>query len=111
MITKTKAIVLRNTNYGESSIISKMYTREFGVRTYILQSIRKGKSAIITPLLSLHLNIIKYKTIYIIVPKHLVKQTKETLKVLVLLSFSILFRIHLVDTRMPNSAPCHTLFE
>jgi len=46
MITKTKAIVLRNTNYGESSIISKMYTREFGVRTYILQSIRKGKSAI-----------------------------------------------------------------
>jgi DNA repair protein RecO (recombination protein O) len=46
MITKTKAIVLRNTNYGESSVISKMYTREFGVRTYILQSIRKGKSAI-----------------------------------------------------------------
>ena len=46
MITKTKAIILRNTNYGESSIISKMYTREFGVRTYILQSIRKGKYAI-----------------------------------------------------------------
>jgi hypothetical protein len=40
----------------------------------------KGKSAIITPLLSLHLNIIKKKNIYIIVPKHLVKQTNATLK-------------------------------
>lgn len=46
MIAKTKAIILRNTNYSESSIISKMYTREFGVRSYILQSVRKGKSAI-----------------------------------------------------------------
>jgi len=40
----------------------------------------KGKSAIITPLLSLHLNIIKEQNIYIIVPKHLVKQTNATLK-------------------------------
>jgi len=40
----------------------------------------KGKSAIITPLLSLYLNIIYNQTVYIIVPKHLVKQTIETLK-------------------------------
>ena len=40
----------------------------------------KGKSAIITPLLSLYFNIIKNQYIYIIVPKHLVKQTEETLK-------------------------------
>ena len=40
----------------------------------------KGKSAIITPLLSLHLNIIKKQDIYIIVPKHLVKQTEATMK-------------------------------
>jgi hypothetical protein len=40
----------------------------------------KGKSAIITPLLSLYLTIIKKKKIYIIVPKHLVKQTEATLK-------------------------------
>lgn len=46
MIAKTKAIILKNTNYSESSIICKMYTREFGVRTYILQSVRKGKSAV-----------------------------------------------------------------
>lgn len=46
MIAKTKAIILKNTNYSESSIISKMYTREFGVRTYILQSVRKGKASV-----------------------------------------------------------------
>ena len=46
MLAKTKAIVLRNTNYRDNSIICKMYTREYGMRTYILQSIRKGKSAI-----------------------------------------------------------------
>lgn len=46
MLAKTRGIVLRNTNYRENSLISKIYTREFGIRTYILQSVRKGKSAI-----------------------------------------------------------------
>ncbi|MGB0851488.1 MAG: DNA repair protein RecO [Bacteroidia bacterium] len=46
MLVKTQAIVLRNTNFRENSIISKMYTREFGIRSYIFHSIRKGKSAI-----------------------------------------------------------------
>ena len=46
MIAKTRAIILKNTNYSDNSIISKMYTRQFGLRTYIFQSIRKGKSAV-----------------------------------------------------------------
>ena len=46
MLAKTRAIVLRNTNYSESSVISKMYTREFGMRTYLLQGVKKGKSPI-----------------------------------------------------------------
>jgi hypothetical protein len=39
----------------------------------------KGKSAIITPLLALYFTIIYDKKIYIIVPKHLVKQTNDTI--------------------------------
>jgi len=39
----------------------------------------KGKSAIITPLLALYFSIIHHKEIYIIVPKHLVKQTEDTI--------------------------------
>ncbi len=46
MLAKTKAIVLRNTNYSETSVISKMYTRELGVRTYMLQGVKRNKSAI-----------------------------------------------------------------
>ena len=51
MYLKTRAIVLKNTNYSESSIISKIYTREFGVKTYILKGIRKGKSKIRTSMI------------------------------------------------------------
>ena len=46
MIIKTKAIVLRNTNYSESSVISKMYTKELGIRTYLINGVRKPKSKI-----------------------------------------------------------------
>jgi len=46
MYSKTRAIVLKNTNYSESSIISKIFTREFGIQTYILRGVRKGKSKI-----------------------------------------------------------------
>lgn len=46
MLSKTRAIVFRNTNYSESSVISKIYTREFGLRSYMFKGIRKGKSAI-----------------------------------------------------------------
>ena len=51
MYSKTRAIVLKNTNYSESSVISKIYTREFGVKTYILRGIRKGKSKIRTSMI------------------------------------------------------------
>ena len=51
MYSKTRAIVLKNTNYSESSIISKIYTREFGIKTYILRGVRKGKSKIRTSMI------------------------------------------------------------
>lgn len=46
MLVKTKAIVLRNTNYSESSVISKMYTAEMGIRSYLINGVRKPKSKI-----------------------------------------------------------------
>lgn len=46
MLVKTKAIVLRNTNYSESSVISKMYTAQMGVRSYLINGVRKPKSKI-----------------------------------------------------------------
>lgn len=46
MLVKTKAIVLRNTPYSETSVISKMYTQDFGIRTYLINGVRKAKSKI-----------------------------------------------------------------
>lgn len=60
MLVKTKAIILRNTNYSESSVISRMYTREYGIRTYMLNGVRKGKGSIrpsmIQPISLVHLD-------------------------------------------------------
>ncbi|MDQ3072124.1 MAG: DNA repair protein RecO [Bacteroidota bacterium] len=46
MLAKTSGIVLRNTKYAESSVISKIYTRQFGIQTYIINSVRSPKAAI-----------------------------------------------------------------
>ncbi|MBT8328037.1 MAG: DNA repair protein RecO [Bacteroidia bacterium] len=92
MLAKTKAIVLRNTNYSETSVISKMYTRELGVRTYMLQGVKRKKSAIkpamIQPLSLLDLDVYdkpnaginrvkEMKTLHLLVniPESIVKKT------------------------------------
>jgi len=48
----------------------------------------KGKSAVLTPLLTLYFTIIHDKTVYIIVPEHLIKQTHFTID-----SISYIFKI------------------
>lgn len=46
MIVKTQAIVLRNINYSETSVICKMYTRELGIRSYMINGVRKAKAKV-----------------------------------------------------------------
>ena len=38
----TQALVLHTTAYSESSVIAKIFTRQLGVRSYILKGVRKG---------------------------------------------------------------------
>jgi hypothetical protein len=63
-------------NYDEK-ILEKKCEKKYPLHHFMMG---KGKSAIITPLLALYFNIIKKKIIYVIVPKHLVKQTEDTIK-------------------------------
>ncbi len=48
MTHKTKGIVLRSVNYGETSVITSVYTESFGLQSYIVkgvrQSTKKGQS-------------------------------------------------------------------
>lgn len=44
MILTTPGLVLHTTNYSESSVIVKIFTRQLGVRSYILKGVRGAKS-------------------------------------------------------------------
>ena len=44
MIQKTHGIVLSHIPYGETSIIARIYTREFGYQGFIVNSVRSAKS-------------------------------------------------------------------
>ncbi len=42
MTHKTKGIVLRTIKYGETSVVTTIYTELFGVQTYIVKGVRQG---------------------------------------------------------------------
>lgn len=46
MLQKTRAVVLKVTPYSESSVVVKMYTKEFGLQSYLINGVRSGKGTI-----------------------------------------------------------------
>ncbi|HEX8277715.1 MAG TPA: DNA repair protein RecO [Segetibacter sp.] len=42
MVHKTKGIVLRTVKYGETSVISTVYTELFGIQSYIVKGVRQS---------------------------------------------------------------------
>lgn len=46
MLQKTAGIVIRNTKYSESSVISKIYTRQLGMQSYIINGLHSPKAPI-----------------------------------------------------------------
>lgn len=44
MIVATPGLVLHTTKYSESSVIAKIFTRQLGVRSYILKGVRNTRS-------------------------------------------------------------------
>ena len=44
MLASTFAFVLRSTNYSETSVIAKMLTRNYGLKSFIVKGVRGGKS-------------------------------------------------------------------
>ncbi len=45
MLLKTRGIVFRAIKYGDTSVIADIYTREEGLRTFIIGGVRKQKSS------------------------------------------------------------------
>jgi DNA repair protein RecO (recombination protein O) len=44
MLHKTSGIILHTTKYSETSLIAKIYTRNFGLQSYIINGVRSKKS-------------------------------------------------------------------
>ena len=44
MLLKTKGIIFRTVKYRETSLILDIYTRDLGLRTYIISGVRKAKA-------------------------------------------------------------------
>ncbi|MDQ1148305.1 DNA repair protein RecO [Sphingobacterium zeae] len=46
MLNKTRAVVLKTTNYSESSLVAQLYTEHFGMQSYLIAGARKPKGKI-----------------------------------------------------------------
>ncbi len=46
MLSKTRGIVLKTTNYSESSLVAQIYTEAFGTQSYLITGARKPKAKI-----------------------------------------------------------------
>ncbi|MGN6180436.1 MAG: DNA repair protein RecO, partial [Mucilaginibacter sp.] len=46
MLHKTRAIVFKTTDYGESSVIVQLFTEKFGLQSYIINGVKKPKAKI-----------------------------------------------------------------
>ena len=46
MLHKTRGVVLKTTNYSESSIIAQIFTEKFGLQSYLINGVKKPKSKI-----------------------------------------------------------------
>ncbi|MEC3881539.1 DNA repair protein RecO [Parapedobacter sp. 10938] len=56
MLHKTRGIVLKSTNYSESSVVTQVFTEKFGLQSYMVNGARKPKAKIgVTILQPLHL--------------------------------------------------------
>lgn len=44
MLSKTKGIVLKTINYSETSVVAKIYTEQFGLKSYLIRGVRKRKA-------------------------------------------------------------------
>lgn len=56
MLHKTRAIVFKTTDYGESSVIVQLFTEKFGLQSYIVNGVKKPRAKITQNMLQpLHL--------------------------------------------------------
>ena len=119
MISQTQSIVLRAVRYGETSLISTQFTREFGVQAYMVNGVRtssaRGRSSragLLQPAMVLDLTVY-YK------PHTKLLRLKDFTPALIYSSIHqdviknsiALFSVELLLRLLPESAPLPDLFD
>jgi DNA repair protein RecO (recombination protein O) len=46
MLHRTRGIVVRITDYSESSVVAKVYTEKFGIQSYLISGVKRKKSRV-----------------------------------------------------------------
>lgn len=115
MLTTTKAIVLRSVKYGETSLITQLFTAQFGVQSFLVKGVRKSKdnrAALLQPstLLQLETEIKPNKSLQHLRNFHS-DYLFQTVRESVIKNSVVLFSTEVLLRLLPNEAPLEELFE
>lgn len=118
MIQNTQGIVLRSIKYGETSLVSTLFTRIYGVQTYLVQGIRtaaKGRSnragllqpATLLDIVAYHKPGKSLQRLREFSPLYIYNHLQENImrNAVALFSVELLFRL------LPSDAPAPELFD
>ena len=117
MLQKTRGIVLRSVKYGDSSLVTTVFTASFGVQTYMIQGVRSNKvrnnrSGLLQP--GSLLDMVVYNR-----PQQSIQRIKEfqpaylytTLQEEIVKNSIALFSVELLLRLLPEHAPMPELFD
>ncbi|MEI8278243.1 MAG: DNA repair protein RecO [Bacteroidota bacterium] len=117
MLQKTKGIVLRSIKYGDTSLITTIFTDLYGIQAYMVQGVRSAKSrnnkaGLLQPATLLDL-IVYHK------PQQSLQRVREyqasylytSIQEEVIKNSIALFSVDLLSRLLPESAPMPELFE
>jgi DNA repair protein RecO (recombination protein O) len=115
MLTTTKAIVLRSVKYGETSIVTQLFTAQYGVQSFLVKGVRKSKdnrAALLQPstLLQLETEIKPNKSLQHLRNFHS-DYLFQTVRESVVKNSVILFSTEVLLRLLPGEAPLEELFE
>jgi DNA repair protein RecO (recombination protein O) len=117
MLHKTKGIVIRSVKYGDTSLVSTIFTAQYGLQTYMVQGVRSSKTknnkaSLLQPATLLDL-VVYHK------PNTNMQRIKEfqfaylyhTLQEDIIKNSIALFSVELLLRLLPENAPLPELFD
>jgi len=117
MLQKTRGIVLRSVRYGESSIITTVFTELFGVQSYMMQGVRSSRAsqnragffqpATMLDLVVYHNPQKNLQRIREFQPAYIYTSVQES----VIKNSIVLFSMEMLLRLLPDQAPAGSLFD